>query len=129
MSDPKTGDLKVWWIPQVPMKAFETPVRNINEARLLVNTLARYDIFQYEHKIKPDYANVGGLLVFEDGEWSEWSDDQGRDINDVIRLFGVRPKRCGFVIHLPGNKKPAISTRCRLRDGHNGDCDFTGTKR
>lgn len=47
--------------------------------------LARYDQFQFCEHIKPDYANVGGLEVFEDGEWCEWYDDDGDDIGTVMR--------------------------------------------
>ncbi|GAG34679.1 unnamed protein product, partial [marine sediment metagenome] len=31
---PKKGDLQVWWIPQVPMKAFTVPVKTVEEAKL-----------------------------------------------------------------------------------------------
>lgn len=68
----KEGDLKVWWIPQVPGKAFEVPVKSPEEAILIMDTLAQYDIFQLENNIKPDYCNAGGLNVFEDGDWSNW---------------------------------------------------------
>lgn len=80
-----TGDLKVWWIPQVPMKAFEVHVDNIDEAVLLLETLAAYDTFQYENKIKPDYSNVGGLVVYENDEWVDWLTDEGDgDIYSII---------------------------------------------
>ncbi len=79
----KKGSLKVWWIPQVPMKAFEVRVSSLAEAKLLLNTLANYDLFQFKHKVKPDYANAGGLSVFEYGEWSDWSDDEGNSIDEI----------------------------------------------
>lgn len=65
------------------MKAFNVPVRNIREAMLLLTALGNYDIFQFENNIKPDYCNAGGLNVWEDGEWCEWSDDEGRSIDDI----------------------------------------------
>lgn len=80
---PKQGDLSVWWIPQVPMKAFRVPVRNIREAKLLLETLAEYDIFQFENNVKPDYANAGGLNVWEGGEWTEWYSENGQSIDEV----------------------------------------------
>lgn len=73
--------LRVWWIPQVPMKdAFHVPVGSPEEAIKIIETLANYDLFQLKHNIKPDYTNVGGLDVFEDGEWVEWYDEHGNDI-------------------------------------------------
>lgn len=75
--------LRVWWIPQVPMKAFYVPVENLVEAKLLLDTLANYDLFQYENRVKPDYCNAGGLHVFEDGEWIDWHHPESdADIKD-----------------------------------------------
>ncbi len=80
---PNEGDLQVWWIPQVPCKAFEVPVKTREEAVLILDTLAYYDLFQLENNIKPDYCNTGGLNVFEDGEWSTWYDEEtGSDIDE-----------------------------------------------
>ena len=79
----KEGDLKVWWIPQVPMKAFEVPVKSPEEAIFIMDTLARYDQFQLDNNIKPDYSNTGGLNVFEEGEWSSWyHPETGEDIDE-----------------------------------------------
>lgn len=82
---PSTGDLRVWWIPQVPGEPFRVPVESVQQAVFLLNVLARYDQFQLEHRIKPDYSNVGGLECFSqdgDGEWCEWYDPEtGDDID------------------------------------------------
>lgn len=95
----KTGDLKVWWIPQIPMKQFEVPVESPKEAVLILNTLADYDIFQLENNIKPDYCNTGGLSVFEDGEWTEWYSEDGDSIDEwkdhpenFVELELINPK-------------------------------------
>lgn len=83
------SEMRVWWIPQVPMKAFHVPVKTLGEAKLILNTLANYDLFQLENKIKPDYCNAGGLEVFEnveDGEWSEWMDEEGRNIDEIDEI-------------------------------------------
>ena len=84
------GDLRVWWIPQIPMKPFYIQVKNIAEAKLILNTLAEYDKFQHENGIKPDYSNVGGLEVYStemDGDepmgWCEWVDDYDCDIHET----------------------------------------------
>ncbi len=89
---PNHGDLRVWWIPQVPMKAFEIDVESIKEGVKIMDTLAKYDIFQFENNIKPDYANVGGLLIFDsDGEWVDWYDEETGcdDPEEYLELFKV----------------------------------------
>ena len=83
--------LRVYWIPQVPMKAFHVPVSSLREARLILRTLADYDIFQFENRVKPDYCNAGGLDVFDpeddhdgpDGSWCTWYDEDDRDIDHL----------------------------------------------
>ena len=82
-SGPSLGSLRVWWIPQVPMQPFRVEVATVREAKLLLDTLAKYDIFQFENRIKPDYCNAGGLEVFEDGEWCEWYDEDGNSIDET----------------------------------------------
>ncbi len=79
------GDLRVWWIPQVPTKPFYVTVKTLDEAILIVETLADYDRFQFENGVKGDYSNTGGLEVFEDGEWVEWCNGYGEDL---YALFG-----------------------------------------
>jgi len=94
MSKQKTPPqkLRVWWIPQIPGKPFHVSVKNVNEAKLLLNTLANYDLFQLENKIKPDYCNAGGLEVFEVtdeeakiSDWCEWTNENGDSIDDVMK--------------------------------------------
>jgi hypothetical protein len=87
---PQPGDFRVWWIPQVPMHPFHVPVKSIDEAKLVLQTLAEYDLFQLANNIKPDYANAGGLEMYEtnfDGaghdDWCEWS-SEGDTIDDLI---------------------------------------------
>ena len=86
----KPGDLQVWWIPQVPMTAFQVDVPDLVTARLLLDTLARYDAFQFENNIKPDYSNAGGLVIWEDnydGEGTsgfvDWYSQDGTDFDDI----------------------------------------------
>ncbi len=81
-------NLRVWHIPQVPMQInFKVPVKNVEEAKKIINVLADYDLFQYENKIKPDYSNASGLEEYENGEWAEWySPGTGNDIWEEIRF-------------------------------------------
>jgi hypothetical protein len=77
--------LKVWWIPQIPGASFEVRVASVDEAKKILTVLADYDIFQYENRIKGDYCNAGGLVTLEDGEWTDWENDEGDSIDDVMR--------------------------------------------
>lgn len=71
-----TGNLKVWWIPQVPMTAFEIDIESVAEGVKIMDVLAAYDAFQFENNVKPDYCNVGGIVMLEDGEWIDWYDEE-----------------------------------------------------
>ena len=75
--------LRVWWIPQVPGKPFHVPVSSVAEGAFVINLLADYDQFQLDNRIKGDYANCGGLQVWEEDEWVEWEDPEtGGDITE-----------------------------------------------
>lgn len=76
--------LKVWWVPQIPMKAFEYPVPDIKTGALLCDALAKYDLFQYDNKVKPDYSNAGGVAFIDaDGEWTDVDVDDPDDVEYV----------------------------------------------
>jgi len=85
------GELRVWWIPQLPGTPFYVDVASVPEAKKVLEILARYDLFQLEQAIKPDFTNAGGLEVFEYGEWVEWMDDEGNGIEDVARVEPASP--------------------------------------
>ena len=68
--------LKVWWIPQVPMKQpFEVEIPSLAEGVRLLDVLANYDLFQFANRIKPDYCNAGGIVMLEGDEWVDWYDE------------------------------------------------------
>ncbi|AEZ66275.1 hypothetical protein EXT67_20440 [Pectobacterium atrosepticum] len=50
--------LRVCHVPQIPMEPFIVPVSSLEEAVVVMNALADYDLFQFENKIKPDYCNM-----------------------------------------------------------------------
>lgn len=75
----KRGDLQVWWIPQIPMEAFCVPVNSPETGWWLVDILAKYDLFQLEHHIKPDFSNVGGVQIFENDEWIDLEEPEQED--------------------------------------------------
>lgn len=74
------GDIRVWWIPQIPGMPFTAEVSDIEVGKLLCDTLARYDLFQFENRIKPDYSNAGGIEFFHDGEWESLDPDDEDDM-------------------------------------------------
>ena len=85
MKKAKEGDLRVWHMPQVPMeKSFYVKVKSIDEAKLILNILWDYNIFQFINKIKPDYSNVSGLEVYENEEWCNWCNEEGDDIDSIM---------------------------------------------
>lgn len=76
--------LRVWWIPQVPMESFYVPVSSVLEGKKVLDTLAAYDAFQLQHKVKPDYTNTGGLQEYDEetGEWNDWYSEWGDDLDE-----------------------------------------------
>lgn len=86
--------LKVWWVPQVPMKAFEVPVDSVEEGVKIMDVLGEYDSFQYKNRIKPDYCNAGGINIWKDDcdgagnpGWVDWYYDDGREWFDDPREY------------------------------------------
>jgi hypothetical protein len=87
----KNGQLRVWWIPQVPMKSFNILVNDLKEAKLLLDVLAEYDMFQLVNNIKPDFCNTGGLQIWdetleideEEEKWCDWYDEETGDDFDT----------------------------------------------
>ena len=73
----KEGILRVWWSSRVPIdNSLETyQVSSPQEAKTKLDELTQRDL-----KDSSVMDNVGGLEVFESGEWCEWSNERGDDI-------------------------------------------------
>jgi hypothetical protein len=88
-SEKKEVKLRVWYIPQLGNNApiFRVKVESVEEAEKLLDTMWNYDIFQFENHIKPDYCNASGLEYYDEelGEWQEYYDEEGRDIDEIIK--------------------------------------------
>lgn len=69
---------RIWWIPQIPGKPIKVEVPDLKTAQLMLNTLAEYDLFQYENRIKPDYSNAGGIQRWDENE-NDWIDVKEED--------------------------------------------------
>lgn len=80
------GDMRVWWIPQLGGPGFEFDVSSVEEAAKFMTVLANYDLFQFENRIKPDYSNAGGLLVWNGAEWIDWEDEETGESDPVEYL-------------------------------------------
>lgn len=100
----RNGQLKVWWNPQVPMEPFEVFVETLEEAHLLLKVLADYDLFQYRHRVKPDYSNAGGLVVWEEGlepdeegeKWTDWEGELGETFEEYCAKQGWDERRAYY---------------------------------
>lgn len=77
---PKSPKFRVWHMPQLPGPTFYVYVDTLKEARVVEDTLAFYDLFQFENKIKPDYSNFAGIERFDaegdpgDEEGLQWEE-------------------------------------------------------
>lgn len=89
--------LRVWHIPQVPMKAFIVEVNSVEEGVRMMDALAHYDIFQYENNVKPDYCNANGLQMWDEAltdqdlaemeledKWIDWYNDDYEDPREYL---------------------------------------------
>lgn len=74
---------RVCWIPQIPGEAFIVDVATYGEALGVMCMLANYDQFQLDQNIKPDYANMGWVEAFEDGEWVSLDDDEVQELAEA----------------------------------------------
>ncbi|MCY8549385.1 hypothetical protein MOD25_05645 [Bacillus haynesii] len=85
--------LRVAHVPQFPMEAFHVEVKSLEEAKLLFDVLANYDLFQFENNVKPDYTNATFLEEFDEerNEWVSWIDDETGidDINEYFEEMGL----------------------------------------
>lgn len=80
--------LRVWWTPQVPMESFYIPVESPEEGKKVMDLLAAYDCFQYNHNVKPNCCNIGGLQQYDEdtGEWEDRLYDDGKSWYESDKL-------------------------------------------
>lgn len=84
--------LRVWWIPQIGAvdKGFYIPVGSVEEAKKIMDILSAYDLYQLQNGIKSDFANTGGLQVYnsEVADYEDWyletEDDYFEDVNEYV---------------------------------------------
>lgn len=92
--------LRVWHIPQVPMKPFYVEVSSVEEGVKMMDALADYDLFQLENNIKPDYCNANGLQIWDErlteedmvdmeltDKWVDWYNEYYDDPRDYLEAL------------------------------------------
>lgn len=66
---------RAWYVPQMPMAAFEFPTATRAEATLVLDAITKFSMFEFENRVKPDYSDAGGVQEFVDGEWMDVEED------------------------------------------------------
>ena len=83
---------EVWNVINPPNEAARYPVSSPQDAAALINSLAAAQL-----KRPWVVSNAFGLEVFRDGDWEEWYDEDGNDIDHYCDLLwealreGVKP--------------------------------------
>lgn len=62
---------RMWYMPQVPSRTFEREFDTLLEATRALSMIIDYSIFEYENRIKPDYADAAGVVYWDD-EDKDW---------------------------------------------------------
>jgi hypothetical protein len=91
---PQKGDLRIWHIPQVPGDQFYYPVSSLEEAAKILEAISFYDLFQFNHKIKPDFCNANGLQVFNGKDWEDWTNEDGDYFDEIKDKFLQKKGEC-----------------------------------
>ncbi len=71
---------RVWWVINPPNPPHFTSVSSPEEGLKLIK-----EEIQRQLNSPVIWGNAFGLETFEDGEWSEWYDEGGFDIMEVLR--------------------------------------------
>ena len=69
-------------IPQVPMKPFQVYSDDLGYLVKLRDVLAEYDLFQFEHKVKPDYSSATFIECKDDDD--EWCGMDDFEIDEIL---------------------------------------------
>lgn len=80
----ENGDLRVYHIQNPPASPIWHDVETPRAGFDLMNELARRDMRPEAHV----ESNVIGLNVYEDGDWVDWYDDEGDDIDQHAERQG-----------------------------------------
>lgn len=86
--------LRVSHFPQIPCKPYIVEVKSIEEAKFVSDVLAKYDLFQRENRIKPDYANATVVEQWDEDEqeWVSWFDEE-TGIDNIDEYFELLDRK------------------------------------
>lgn len=81
MTEPEEGDLRIWYVPQVPMPAYTRSIESVEEGFKTLEVIYELAIFEFENKVKPDFCNMGVVARYEiDGaggfDWYDVDEDE-----------------------------------------------------
>lgn len=85
MLEPTEGDLRVFYIPQVPMAGYTVDIPRrvgaedaayLEQATFVLDTIIGLSIFEFDNNIKPDYSDYAAILRYEDGDWNDVDEEE-----------------------------------------------------
>jgi len=78
----RNGDIKlrIWWIRNPPNEPTYHEVASVEEGLICLQRLADRDLHSDSVSL-----NAGGLEIFENNEWTEWYDSDGRDAWAIMK--------------------------------------------
>jgi hypothetical protein len=79
---PQEKLLRVWWNSNHGQPAFTKEIKNVKEAKYIINLLTQYDLYLGDKII----SNACGLEVLYMNEWIEWEDEEGRSITELMDM-------------------------------------------
>lgn len=78
----RPSEFRIWYVHQVPSMAYQRDVPDPQTGELILDAIYDLAIFQYEQKMIPDYANMGGVLYRdEDGEWIDYHSEEWEELD------------------------------------------------
>lgn len=77
----KRQKFRAWYIPQIPGKPFLVYADTYAKAQFAEEVMGKLSLFEFENRIKPDYADAGGVEKWDDtdGEWYEVDPEDQED--------------------------------------------------
>lgn len=82
---PTEGDLRVWYIPQVPSESYEVDIPRrdgtsesayLEQAAFVLSAIIGLSIWEFDHRVKPDYSDAAGIARFDGEDWEDVDPDE-----------------------------------------------------